>query len=243
MDATKLLYLEDFLLISAHAIVQKRSHENDGDVLILDQTIFYPQGGGQPFDTGTIEGAAGTFRVQETQMRDGIVEHRGALVTGEIREGETVLCTVDDIRRALLSRIHAAGHVVDMAVAALSLPWVPGKGYHYPAGPYVAYTGSLAGMEKERLKKDIEHRANAFVREDRETHILFAEKSALRSVCHFVPLALPEGEHIRVVQYGDFGVTCGGTHVRRLGEIREITIRKIKTSGEEIRVGYDVPRV
>ncbi|MEK7173608.1 MAG: hypothetical protein AAB710_00840 [Patescibacteria group bacterium] len=129
-----------------------------------------------------------------------------------------------------------------MAVTALKLNWVPGKGYHFPEGPYVEYAGSLDGLDKEKLKTDIENLCNKFVEENRETKLIFMDKEKMKEVCHFVPDYIPEGKPARVVMYGDFGVPCGGTHVGHLGNIRKMTLRKIKAEGKNIRVGYDVER-
>ena len=242
MTDTKLLYLEDFSLLTREAKVVSVSEENGRVVVLLDQTIFYPQGGGQPYDKGVIEGPSGKFLVEEVRFADGVLKHIGKFESGSFQIGEIVKCLVDEARRALHSRIHSAGHVVDMAVTALKLDWVPGKGYHFPEGPYVEYAGSLDGLDKEKLKTNIENLCNKFVEENRETKLLFMDKEKMKEVCHFVPDYIPEGKPARVVMYGDFGVPCGGTHVSRLSEIRSMTIRKIKTEGDNIRVAYDVVR-
>jgi len=243
MSPTTLTYLEDFTLLSASASVLDVAAGVDGkEIIVLDRTIFYPQGGGQPYDQGVIEGPAGSFAVEEVRFIDGVVKHIGHTSRGALHAGETVTCIVDRARRELHSRIHSAGHVVDMAVHALKLPWVPGKGYHFPEGPYVEYAGSLDGMDREKLRADLERSCHTCVTEDRATTLRFMEKERMKDVCHFVPDYIPEGKPARVVLYGDFGVPCGGTHVRHLGEVRHMTIRKIKPEGPRIRVSYDVER-
>lgn len=242
MTNTKLLYLEDFSLLTCEAKVVGISEENGRNIILLDQTIFYPQGGGQPYDKGVIEGPSGKFLVDEARFADGVVKHIGKFESGSFQVGESVKCAVDEPRRALHSRIHSAGHIVDMAVTALKLNWIPGKGYHFPEGPYVEYAGSLDGLDREKLKTDIENLCNKFVNEDRETKLLFMDKEKMKEVCHFVPDYIPEGKPARVVMYGDFGVPCGGTHVGSLSEIRNMTIRKIKGEGDNVRVAYDVIR-
>ncbi|MBI3273808.1 MAG: hypothetical protein HYZ69_01555, partial [Candidatus Colwellbacteria bacterium] len=215
---TKLLYLEDFNLLVSDANVLQIAQENGKEIVILNQTIFYPQGGGQPYDKGMIEGFSVKFFVEEVRFVDGVVKHIGKFESGNFQVGEIVKCLVDEARRALHSRIHSAGHVVDMAVTALKLSWVPGKGYHFPEGPYVEYVGNLDGLEKEKLKTDVENLCNKFVKENRETKLLFMDKEKMKEVCHFVPDYIPKGKPARVVMYGDFGVPCGGTHVSHLGD-------------------------
>ncbi len=239
---TKLLYLENWNTLTSQALITEITTYQDKPALVLDQTVFYPQGGGQPWDTGTIAGPQGTFDVQAVRFDNGIVYHLGAFTSGTMQAGETVTCSVDPDRRNLNNRLHSGGHVLDMGVLLLKLNWIPGKGYHFPDGPYVEYAGSLNGLDKEKLKVDLETAANKFVTENRPTSIRFMPKEKMHEVCHHVPDYLPEGKPARVVMYGDFGVPCGGTHVNALGEIGHLTIRKIKQEGDKIRVGYDVSR-
>jgi Ser-tRNA(Ala) deacylase AlaX len=239
---TKLLYLEDFNLLDVDAKVVEVLEENGRIVVVLDQTVFYPQGGGQPYDQGIIESLNAKFLVEEVRFLEGVVKHIGKFEHGVFQKGETVQCKVDGVRRALNSQLHSAGHVVEMAVVKLGLTWIPGKGYHFPDGPYVEYTGSLEGIDKEKLKIDFERACNEFVSEGRKTELRFMPKSEMSSVCHFVPDYIPEGKPACVVLFGDFGVPCGGTHVSNLSEIKQMTIRKIKAEGKNIRVGYDVVR-
>ncbi|MDP3697576.1 MAG: alanine--tRNA ligase-related protein [Candidatus Taylorbacteria bacterium] len=242
MESTKLIYLEDFTLLDADSKVLAIAEENGRDIVILDQTIFYPQGGGQPYDKGIINGSSAKFIVEEVRFVDGIVKHIGKFEVGSFKEEEGVRCAVHKERRELNSRIHSAGHVVDMAIYELKLNGVPGKGYHFPEGPYVEYSGNLEGLDKEKLKADIESLCNKFIKEGRQTKVLFMDKSRMKEFCHFVPDYIPEGKPARIVMYGDFGVPCGGTHVSNLSDIKEMTIRKIKPEGSSIRIGYDVSR-
>ena len=242
MQSTKLIYLDGFNLFTSEAKVLEIVREGDNDTVFLDQTIFYPQGGGQPYDKGSIQGSSGNFFVEEVRFADGMVKHIGKFQSGDFQLGENVRCVVDEVRRTLHSRIHSAGHVVDMAINALKLNWVPGKGYHFPEGPYVEYAGSLEGLDKERLKVDIENLCNKFIKENRETKILFMDKERMKEVCNFVTDYIPKGKPARVVMYGDFGVPCGGTHVAHLSDIRHMVIRKIRAKGKDIRVSYDIER-
>ena len=77
MPTTKLLYLENFTLLECEAKVASVENENGKDILILDQTCFYPQGGGQPYDKGIINSPSGAFVVEEVRSVEGIVKHIG----------------------------------------------------------------------------------------------------------------------------------------------------------------------
>ena len=106
MQPTKLLYLEDFTLLVYDARVIEVYNEEKREVVMLDQTIFYPQGGGQPYDQGTIESASEKFLVEEVRFVDGMVKHIGKFESGRFSAGEIVTCNVDPARRTLNSRLH-----------------------------------------------------------------------------------------------------------------------------------------
>ncbi|MBI3442428.1 MAG: hypothetical protein HY007_01540 [Candidatus Sungbacteria bacterium] len=238
---TKLLYLQDFVKIGCEGTVVSVTQAEGCDIVVLDQTVFYPQGGGQPYDTGMIESASGTFRVDEVRFVDGDVRHIGALETGKLEAGDAVICRVDQERRTLHAWLHSAGHLVDRAIAELHLPWTPGKGYHFPNGPYDEYEGSLEGIDKEKLKSDLETLCNKYIAEGGKTEVIFMTREEMRKTCRYTPdFPAEKGELARVVVHGGFYMPCGGTPVADMAEIGRVTIRKIKQEGKNVRVGYDV---
>ncbi|MEK7094102.1 MAG: alanine--tRNA ligase-related protein [Patescibacteria group bacterium] len=214
--------------------------EDRKTVVILNQTIFYPQGGGQPYDTGIISSGNKKFVVEEVRFVDGIVKHIGKFESEALKIGEMVTCSIDIERRQLHTRLHSGGHLVDMGLKQLGISWRPGKGYHFPNGPYVEYAGSLENVDVEKLKVDLETACSQIVQKGTETRVLFMPKEEMTSVCAFVPDYIPADKPARVVMYGDFGIPCGGTHVSNLSKIGRMTIRKIKQDGENIRVSYSI---
>lgn len=238
MTDTALIYMTEMSQLTASARITGMEQEGSRAHLELDRTIFYPQGGGQPCDTGMIRGDGGEVRVVEVRWIDGKVIHAGN-VEGKLSTGETVLLEVDGDRRSLNTRLHSAGHVVDMAIDRLGLGWTPGKGYHFPDGPYVEYAGELAG-NKETLVERIESEIREILGEGHSTHVDFVDPAELGQRCRVVPAGLPTDGAVRVVSYGDFGVVCGGTHVEQLATIGSIGIRKLKSKGGTTRVSYVV---
>lgn len=243
MQHTKLLYLEDMHALLCDACVLEAG-EVDGRVfVVLDQTVLYAQGGGQPADHGSIISDKTTFIVSDVRFKDGVVFHFGTYDRGMYVTGDLVRVAVEEERRQLHKRLHSAAHVLDMAVADMGLPWVPGKGYHFPDGPYVEYAGSLEGVNVDELKLHIENRCNEIIEADAPTAIKFVTTEELANLVRHVPDNLPANKPTRVVLYGDFAVPCGGTHVAHLGEIGRETIRKIKVEKGVIKVGYDIDRL
>lgn len=242
MQLTELLYMSDMSSTEGTAVVQAVQEIDGKTVVFLDQTLFYAQGGGQPYDKGSMTSNSSIFEVEEVRYLDGLIRHIGHFTSGKFSEGETVMLHVDPVRRALHRRLHSGGHVVDLALKRLGIAWIPGKGYHFPEGPYVEYEGSLGEEDKEALRSKIENTCNAIIQENIPTHIEFVSAEELQKRGFEVPPTLAPGKPLRIVYYGDFGVPCGGTHVDQMGDLRHLTIRKLKQDGSNIRVSYDVDR-
>ncbi len=218
-------------------VVDVREHEGK-IIVVLDQTVFYPQGGGQPYDTGIITSATSEFKVLETRYLNGEVLHIGEFTHERFTAGEKVTCKIDADRRALNTRLHSAGHLVDYALRELNISWKAAKGYHFPQGPYDEYLGSLDGLDKETFLKQLESKCNELIGRDTHTEVRFMSLEEMKDVCLFVPEAIPGNKPGRVVMYGEKGIACGGTHVAHLGEIGKMIIRKIKQEGPIVRVAY-----
>ena len=238
---TELTYLTRMDLLELGARVTSVTVTEGRTSLTLDRTVFYPQGGGQPSDAGAIRGTSGSLQVEEVRWSEDGPQHVGTM-TGTISVGDQVELVVDGRRRALHTRLHSAGHLVDMAIDRLNLDLVPGKGYHFPQGPYVEYIGAT-DLEKDELSRRIESEAAAILAEDHRTEVRFIPPDELGDACRVVPQGLPTDESVRVVFYGPFGVACGGTHVQTLSEIGRVVIRKIKTKRDNVRVSYAIEPV
>ena len=240
MEHTKLLYMEDMQQLECEAFVTVVENKEGRSIVYLDQTVFYPQGGGQPYDKGTISNGSSTFIVEEVRYADGLVQHIGSLQGQPFMQGEDVTCKVDAERRALHTRLHSGGHLVDMAVNELGYDWTPGKGYHFPDGPYVEYAGELGDETKEAVIEKLNNKIAEILSRDIATEIRFVSKDEMGALCRHVPDYLPKDKPSRVVLYGDFGVPCGGTHVANLKDIGTETIRKIKEKPGTLKISYQV---
>src|SRR5579885_310312 len=245
MKPTKLIYLEHMQQLTCDAQVEAIEPENEKTAVYLDQTVFYPQGGGQPFDTGMITSSTATFIVDEVRYIEGAVAHKGHFQHGTFTPHEMVHCIVDSIRRSLNARLHSAGHVVDMAVESLPLSWEPTKAYHFPDSPYVEYTGNLDTMNVDELQNTIQQLCNSYIEQNLPVSCRFVSLTELKQLCKHVPANfanLAPEKPIRIVLIDTFAVPCGGTHIRSLQELGSMVITKIKKKGDTIRVGYDVVR-
>lgn len=202
-------------------------NENDKTAIILDQTLFYPQGGGQPFDNGVIKNESGIFKVNEVRFIEGQVYHIGIFEKGSFNIGDRINCLIDKDRRELNTRLHSGGHLLDMGLKELNRLWKPVKGYHFPQGAYVEYVAEENTFD-ENLIKELEDKCNEIINRNIETSIMFEKDQ------------LVNGKPARTVYYGNFGIACGGTHCQNLKDIGKIGIRKIKKDKDTIRISYDI---
>jgi Ser-tRNA(Ala) deacylase AlaX len=121
--------------------------------VILDKTIFHPQGGGQPNDKGTMASETGVkFVISEAKHKDDAILHIGKFEEAEgakFEVGNTVNLEIDGEFRSINARIHSAGHLLDMAMMRAGRKDLkPGKGYHFQEGPYVEYVGVVAEPDR-----------------------------------------------------------------------------------------------
>lgn len=239
MNNTHLLYMESMWQLEGEATVEAVDVIEDKTIVILDETLFYAQGGGQPFDQGVMEGTNGVFHVKEVRFVDGIVKHIGAFESGSFSVGERVQLKVEPERRALNTRLHSAGHVIDMALRRLGIAWIPFKGFHFPDGPYDEYVGQVEG-DAEELRAKIEATCAEVLKDNAVTWIEFLPAGELVARGYDVPPIAPE-KPLRLVHYGEeFAMPCGGTHVKELSAIGTLKIRKVKQEKDHVRVAYEV---
>jgi len=240
---TVLRYLEEPHLLSCSIEFNKAILLEDGRTsVIAPSTIFYPQGGGQPFDTGLIVGPNLSFQVEEVRMIDGEVHHIGNIKKGDLPEaGNSLHFTIDQERRALHNGLHTAGHLVDAAMYNAGFRFEPSKGYHFPDSPYVEYIGSIPAEEREAAINTLNAELSKLILEDSE--VLYRteqSKEGLKKDCLYIPDYLPEGKPIRVVTVAGWGCACGGTHVKSTGELKGMRIKKLKVKKGFLRVSYSL---
>jgi len=223
LPQTRRVYYEDPELLHSEGIVQAVVKP---DLVVLDSTIFYPEGGGQPSDVGKARFDGSELKVVAAEDKNGVIVHK---VVGPLpRVGSKVLLEVDEDRRIALRRAHTATHIVNWA-ARMTL------------GSHLWQHGVQKGVQESRL--DVTH-YDAFTDEE----IAKIEERANRLAMKAVPvkvemLGRTEAESkygfriyqggvvpskmLRIVSVGEYEVeACGGLHVSNTGQIGMIKIVK-----------------
>lgn len=237
---TALMYLDQPDLHDADGTVIRCEAGSDGSVtIVLDQTIFYPQGGGQPTDRGRIETAGGTAEVLRVSFANGEVLHHSRYSRGTVDVGERVDLHVNPAVRSLHCRLHTGGHLVMTAVdRLLRLPAT--KGYHFPDGPYVEFEGIVPPDERESVLERIQAELDQLVAEDSEVTWRFDSVDSLRAAGVHMPAGIPEDKPTRVVITAGYQSPCGGTHVRRLGALKGLRAKNVRFKSGRTRVSYEL---
>jgi len=193
---------------------------NEGElgVVVLDETPFYAESGGQVGDCGEIKGA-GLFAVEDTQkIQAAVFGHHGIVKTGRLAVGQSVMARVDTAARAATARNHSVTHLMHKALRQV-------------LGQHVQQKGSLVDPDKTRF--DFAHTGPMSAEEIREVEeIVNAEILANAATgTQLMPIAEAQkvgammlfgekyGDEVRVVDIGSSRELCGGTHVGRTGDI------------------------
>ena len=188
-------------------------------VVVLDQTPFYAESGGQVGDKGELKGANFSFAVEDTQKYGQAIGHIGKLAAGSLKVGDAVQADVDEARRARIRLNHSATHLMHAALRQV-------------LGTHVSQKGSLVNdkvlrfdfshneaMKPEEIRA-VEDLVNTQIRRNLpiETNIMDLEAAKAKGAMAL--FGEKYDERVRVLSMGDFSPElCGGTHASRTGDI------------------------
>ncbi len=243
LQSTELLYMKDSYLFEETAKVDAtQDHEDGRKIIVLDQTIFYPQGGGQRFDIGKIYTEDVSFDVEEVRFVEGQVLHIGKYEKGEFKIGDEVKLQIDSERRILHSKLQSAGHLIDMAVRHIGYEnLVPGKGAHYPEWSEVEYHGEIKPEEIVSVMPKLQLELDNMINQGCEVQIIMSSKEEAEIKCYIMPAQLPDNKPIRIVSvWDDMFMPCGGTHVKNVSDLKGLKITRVKSGKGITKISYSV---
>ncbi len=225
---TKPVYLSEPYERSMQAQVLEVQPEAQGRYRVrLDQTVFYPMGGGQPTDQGRLEWDNGSAKVYQVMLKDGDIWHyldtnipppEGLLVKGEL----------DWNRRFQNMRMHTAGHLIDYALYRLGQvpsPLAPTKADHGKKA-FVQYAGIIGAALDAAT---VEAETNRLVAENLEFNWEFVSLEQLEADAIYLQPGLPTGKPLRKLSLQNIGsVADGGTILHRTSEVGQVKIKQIE---------------
>ncbi len=245
LPETKLRFYEDEYINEFNAKILLSTDRQ----IILDETYFYPEGGGQPGDEGTISINGKTVKVTDVQKSAGVVIHNlDSDALNGLPKGTTVACVIDWPRRLQLMRNHTGTHVVNGAARTL-------------LGSHIWQTGAQKGLDRSRL--DITHYAKLTADELQKIEMI-ANEAVLKGydvVKAWLPRdqaeqihgfrlyqgGVPPGKKVRVVDIKGFDVeACAGTHLnntREIGMIKLLRSERIQDGVERLEFSVGLAAV
>jgi len=216
--------------------VQEITQGQDAEV-VLDQTPFYGEAGGQVGDTGWLLSNGSRFRVADTiKVADKLILHKGKLLSGHISKGDTVKAHVDKERRQAIAINHTATHLLHRALRDT-------------LGEHVKQAGSLVAPERLRFDfshftqvpretiREIERIVNRRIRENHPVNVMEMTREEAFKTGAMAIFEERYGEVVRLVKIGE-GISmelCGGTHTQRTGDIGLFRIVSEASVGANLR--------
>lgn len=222
-ESTAKLYYEDSHLRTCHARVLECSPVSGGYAVVLDQTVFFPEGGGQPCDLGKIGG----IDVVDVQEKHGVVYHK---TTGALESGTEVLCEIDWKRRFSLMQNHSGEHIVSGLIH--SHYGYDNVGFHMGSDRITLDINGV--ISREDLRK-VECEANNVVWKNVPIRAYFPNAEELQCLEYRSKLELTE--NVRIVEIsGVDRCACCAPHVKNTGEIGMIRLLGMQAYKGGVRI-------
>lgn len=230
---TRALYLEDSYLKECDAVI---ASVNEGKYVVLDQTIFYPKGGGQPCDTGRIIMGNEVYNVVYVGKFSGEISHE--VDRQGLKAGDKVHCVLDWDRRYKLMRSHTAAHLFASLLCNGTGALVTGNQLETDK---IRFDFSLEQFNPEILEKYVAE-TNELLKRDTPVRSFELPKEEALKIPGVVKMAEafpPDIPRLRIVELVDLDKQAdGGTHVKNLREVGQIELLKTENKGKNNRRIY-----
>jgi len=197
----------------------KALNEGDLGIVVLDNTPFYAESGGQIGDCGDLKASDGIFSVEDTlKIQASVFGHHGVLTTGKLTVGDTLQARVNTNARANTMRNHSATHLMHKALREV-------------LGEHVQQKGSLVDTDKTRFDfvhnapmtdeeiSQVENIVNAEILANAPTQARVMDIESAQKTGAMMLFGEKYGDEVRVLDIGSSRELCGGTHVSRTGDI------------------------
>ncbi len=231
MEST--LYMDDAYLKEFEAVVQSVKEDK---FVVLDKTAFYPQGGGQPFDTGVLIKDGEEFPVVSVRKADGQITHE--VSKQGLQEGDKVTGKIDWERRYRFMKMHTVAHILSAVMHTQDKVLITGNQIDLEK-TRVDY--NMAEFDQEKIKQYIE-KVNRIIEQDIPVNVSYMEREEAMKIPGMVKLAgalPPSVTNLRIVEIPGVDMQAdGGTHVKSLKEIGKVEFVKAENKGKDNRRVY-----
>lgn len=235
-------YLSDTYQEESTATITQVVEMDDTVAVYCDSSIFYPQGGGQPCDLGSLEVNGTAYHVHHVETTEEGIAH--VLESHPLLlecSGFPCIQRIDIQRRLVNAKSHTAGHLISHIIEEMNNNLSPAKGHHYPDDSYIELienerTNDTFSMEL--INEKIQLLVNQTPRTIQSIELDLAEVQSLRPL---LSKFIPQSTHIRMIAIDGFTpVPCGGTHVASTSELTGLQVTRIKRKKDRIKVSYSI---
>lgn len=230
-------YYDDTYKFSSEAKVLSVSCDERGKYLVLDRTIFYPQGGGQPSDVGCLRGEGLDVEIYTVRAVENEIRHYTKSEEAEHAIGMVMQLSIDAEKRVLHAKLHTSGHLISNVVESLYPHLQAVKGHHFPNEAYVEFFSKrpLLAVDIEEINKHL----NEVIDKNLQLQKMVIKSDELQSYCPNLPYSVKSGEQVRLLAIAPYAYQpCGGTHVNSTGELSGLKCTKYKMKGASLRITY-----
>lgn len=232
-------YLNDTYCYTHNGKIIHTDCDERGQFVILDQTIFYPQGGGQPSDQGYMDADGTRFEISHVRTVNDQIRHYTTLDCTE-HIGKEVKLKINPEKRLCHAKLHTSGHLISNIVESLYPTYHAIKGHHFPGECYVEFSlmsESPQAIDLNTLNGLVQHQ----IENNLTMEYIEIEGKDLPHYCPHLPYTLPKTESIRLIKIGPFGFQpCGGTHVKTSAELKGLSLTKQKLKGTSLKIYYQI---
>lgn len=232
------IYYEDTYRFTDQGTIVDSGNDTKGSFIILDRTIFYPQGGGQPADQGYIQIGEVEISIVDVRNVDNEIRH---YINHQSTQfvGSNALLYIDPTRRLLNAKLHSAGHLIANIVEQHYQSLKAIKGHHFLGECYVEFICSNTAQELdiELLHDSLLKAINAAY----NTKTIYIDSNEIKKFCPNLTYTIPNGESVRLISIANWDYQpCGGTHINSLSELQGLYIIKQKLKANSLKLYYKI---
>ncbi|ASA55803.1 hydrolase [Vibrio gazogenes] len=233
-------YLLDTYLPEFPTQITKVVKMDESLAIFCSDTIFYPQGGGQPCDLGILVIDGNTHQVYHSETTEMGIAHLVKLDPSLLTSvGKPCIQRIDIERRLTNAKLHTAGHLLSNIIEMLDSNLVPSKGHHYPDASYIELienekTNDVLSVEIINDKIDeIVNKSSRYIQS------LTLNLNEAQSIRPLLSQLIPQQTQCRMIVIDGFKpLPCGGTHIGKTSELKGLKVTRIKRKKDRIKVNY-----
>jgi Ser-tRNA(Ala) deacylase AlaX len=242
-NCTQLNYLSDPQKHNLNARIIGLNVATNRYAFQTDRTPFYVKGGGQPSDQGWIKVGTETYAIEDVREgADGEVWHYLSEGNFTLQIGAEIELSVDPNLRFQHSAIHTAGELVCAAMKIAGYSFDVVSAIHYVDNASVEFKADINEEERLKVKDVVQEVIRTCIQKGGTVQIqTLNDRQKVIAECGYYPDYIKENEGIRVVKvWGEvYGRPCKGTHLRNINQLKDIIIRKVKSSKGNLQIRYE----